>query len=280
MELYNSTYSDPIERKSDAFPLYGRGYFGQKLNVCTYQTRDKDGNILFRESRAVCYGLLPAYTKKYGATSVDISLYSLKAKDYNHNIAYWNFLLTDKRSPFAMYHKDITIVKDADGRISYYNHHFGDEYTSHMGCLAIATRAPYEHMSTAHVFTRLVKGGLDPRIAFLATFWLNISDDDAFYVSTPGGHHMYSDNLPISTDAFFHAKPTITNLKNGMLFGSNACFHGKVPLPQFKQDKVTMYNGVFPILGRLFLPAKANYYLTISDESVIKQLQEQYNQYL
>lgn len=272
-------YGEPIARqkelsKPEAFPYYGAGYYDKKPSILTFQTRDKDGVIQYRYWNAPCLAKLPFNINH----SVDHSLFVSKEESYPSAKQYWDFLFTDKRSPFAMYHDYITVHYDNEGRYSYFNFVYPDgKLTAHMMCFLIATRHPFEHTKRVDVFSKLVEEGVDPRVAFLSHFYLILSDNSL--ISANGiAHGMIGQLHLYNFESFFKQKISkdykITD-EDG-IYGTESVFKGLSWFPNlFVDAKVKAYKGPFPLLYQYTHPIKQQ--RTISVKKAAESLNEHFN---
>ena len=260
--------------KPEAFPYYGAGYYNQKPSILTFQTKDKNGVIQYRYWNAPCLARLPFNLNH----SIDHSLYVRDKASYPSAKLYWDFLFTDKRSPFAMYHDYITVHYDNEGRYSYFNFVYPDgKLTAHMMCFLIATRHPYEHTKRVEVFSKLIEAGVEPCVAFLSHFYLSLSDNSL--IATNGiVHGMISDIRTYNFKSFFKQKVSkdyeIVDA-NG-IYGTENLFKGKSLFPNiFADAKVKVYKGPFTSLYNYKHPNRQQ--RSISVKKAAELLNEHFN---
>lgn len=262
----------------DSFPFYGKPYFGNK-SICSYQFRpDNEEGTIYRTPLAPCYANLtfnPRTNYKY----LDTSLYILHEKTYDASLAYYKFLIEDERSPFRKYQKYFSIQYDSEGRVSHLTTKLGEiEMNSELMCFYIATRAPYEMSGNVVVFHELTKKGVDPRVAFLASFYITYIEDKLFYSPADRGHSMFGPMYgPPHYDAFFYGK-FAPHVRDKGLY--EYIFHGNDPIPEFIGVKST-YKGPFAYMyDRLTRKSNSEYVIELKIDDVVKYLTTAFNKYL
>lgn len=278
LQYFYSKNTPPEYLKVDSFPFYGKPYFGNK-SVCSYQFRpDNEEGTIYRTPLAPCYANLtfnPRTNYKY----LDTSLYILHEKTYDASLAYYKFLIEDERSPFRKYQKYFSIQYDSEGRVSHLTTKLGEiEMNSELMCFYIATRAPYEMSGNVVVFHELTKKGVDPRVAFLASFYITYIEGTLFYSPADRAHSMFGPMFgPPHYDAFFHGK-FAPHVRNKGLY--EYIFHGNDPIPEFIGVKPT-YKGPFAYMyDRLTRKSNSEYVIELKIDDVVKYLTTAFNKYL
>lgn len=263
--------------REDNFPHFDKGYFGNKYSLCAFQVRDADDKIVIRYHNAPCYANLSALVKYNNGASFDLSLYILTADMYKPAVAWFEFLVKDKRSPFRSLQHLLTLHYDSEGRPNHLNVKVeGSIVTPAMMALAIATRHPSEHSNRVKLFYSLVEKKVDPRSAFLCSFYYTNHDDKIIESKSSSGHCMFGAcaNNP-SFKAFFNGV-----LGSSTVDHSERIFKGTDQFPSMKGNEIK-YTGIFPRLHKaLQIKSGADYYNTVPLDKIVETLNSEFAQWV
>lgn len=276
MKLFYPTSADPRQyTKEEDFPFFGKNK-GSGLTICAYQVRNENGDILVRYHNAPCFATADAIVEENNAKSIDLSLYITKECRLDAAKAWFDYLLVDKRSLFRSLHDKITYTKDDDDFPLYVNIKTPDSsFTPDMLALSIGLRHTKEHPSRVNLFHTLVTKGVDPRTAFLSSFYF-VEINGAIIESKSGsGHYMFGSNTHLpSFKAFFKGELQKTNPNHDSWITSEYVVWGDDRFPKIptQKNKKDVYTGVFETLRNNKMNANPN-----SVEHKVDQLVEQLN---
>ena len=263
--------------REDNFPHFDKGYFGDKYGLCAFQVRDADDKIIIRFHNAPCYAQLASVVRGHNGASFDLSLYIRVADMYKPAVAFFEFLVKDKRSPFRSLQHLLTLHYDSEGRPNHLNVKVEDSnVTPAMMALAIATRHPSEHPNRTKLFYDLVEQKVDPRSAFLCSFYYSNHDGKIIESKSSSGHCMFGAmNIYPSFKAFFNGE-----LGEARLDHSENIFKGTDQFPSMKGSEIK-YTGIFPRLYKaLQFSSGSNYYNTVPLDKIVKKLNKEFAQWV
>ena len=266
------------EKEINFFPSqYKKDYFGTGAGCGIYQFKDKDGNITLRYIAPMCFGTIPDYyNHKHKHHTIETSLWCRDAERFDDALLYWNFLFTDKRSPFRSLQQYVTIVKDYKDRPVYLSTTGLTEVDAHAMNMFIASRAAYHFPTRLKVFGDLVRGGVDPRVAFMTMFFIDYANNNYVLSKARGSNSTYQpvDNTSVSYDAFFGGIPKA--LRNISQRSYEHAFHGVESFPQLS-NKASQYTGKFKNLYEYMVKSKNHYIVAVTLEEMIKKLNDTFN---